>query len=402
MKNVIAKGFLLLIFVILLVAIIGFSRGYRLNVQQKSIVPTGILVASSFPNGAKVYVNGVLKGATDTNVQIPPGKYTVEIKKEGYITWKKIITVKGEIVVKTDSLLFPQNPSLSPVTSLGIVKSYYSPTTNQIILISKNEDPLKDGIYVLETTKKTLSIFNPLKRILAGSFFPTTLDLEKTEITFSPDGKQIIVTAPYQTSEITPVPLTESYLLSTEQENLQAVNITKSKETVINAWTNEEEKQMSKIFETYKEPISKIASDSFKIIAMSPDDSKLLYSAKTAVTLPLLINPPLIGSNERTEQRSVMAGHIYVYDKKEDKNYEIPQTQNEKDVIWYPDSRHLIIKKESEIAIMDYDGGNEQTVYSGPFLDSSIAVSSEGNLLILANLNPTKNKLPDVYTVGIR
>lgn len=411
MRSLLVRLVIFAIFASALFAIIAYSRGYRINIGKKSLTPTGILVASSFPNGAKVYVNGELRGATDTNVQLAPGKYDIEIKKEGYVTWKKQMTVKGEIVVKTDSLLFPQNPSLSPVTSLGIVASFFSPNSNKAILITDNEDPEKNGIYVLETSRKALSIFNPLKLLAAKSIFPSTLLFEQSNVKFSPDGKQILLTV--ETSAETTI----TYLLSTDVETIQPLDVTRSQATILEAWQKEESRSLTKILETYKDPIPQVASDSFKIISTAPDDSKILYQATSEATLPLIITPPLIGANEKEQQRTLKKDGLYVYDKKEDKNYEIVlQTDEanagkinnvkpkalEQKILWYPDSRHLVIDEENQVSIMDYDGGNRLVVYSGPHEREFLAVTTEGNLLILANLNPPKNKFPDVYTVGIR
>jgi len=55
-----------------------------------------------------------------------------------------------------------------------------------------------------------------------------------------------------------------------------------------------------------------------------------------------------------------------------------------------------------KISIVDYDNANKQVVYSGPYEGGFVSVTNDGKLLILANLNPQTNKLPDVYAVGIR
>ncbi len=442
MLKILYRLFLLIIFVGVLGLIISYARGYRINVLQKGVTSTGILVASSFPDGAKVYINGILKGATNTNITLTPGKYEVEIKKEGYTPWKKSITVKGEIVIKTDSLLFPQNPSLSPLTSLGVMTSKFSPTTNRIIFISNNSDVEKDAVYLLENSPKALSLFNPLKILALKSALPTGVDLTKTQFIFSPDGKQVImslceeeaVLEPLLTPSPTVAPLNSAgtceiplytYLLSTDVEKQVPLEITKSVDTIKNAWSREEDKNIQKILETYKDPLPAVASDSFKILSFSPDDQKVLYKATKNTTLPLLINPPLIGSNQGKESRTLVKDRLYIYDKKEDKNFEIPLqvsvptqppisvtpslTQDlislddiQNKIIWYPDSRHLIINENKQVSVIDYDGGNRQTIYSGPFENNFLGVSTEGNLLIIANLNPNANKYPDIYTVGIR
>ncbi len=79
--------------------------------------------------------------------------------------------------------------------------------------------------------------------------------------------------------------------------------------------------------------------------------------------------------------------------------YEQPSTNSQ--VQWYPDSHHLVILEEKEIVIIDYDGTNKTTVYSGPFEKSFFSISPDEKLVILTNLNPQNNAFADLYGVGI-
>ncbi len=401
MKTVLKRITFLVIFFTILVVLISYARGYRFNFLNKSIESTGILVASSYPNGAKIYIDGKLTGATNTNIPLQPGQYLVEIKKEGYTTWKKKLSIKGEVVIKADALLFPLNPSLSPITSLGVSIAKFLPNFGKTILISLNEDVEKDGIYLLENKDQSLSIFNPLKLIALKSLFPQDFDLIKAKIEESFDGKQIMVSQEDKNNT--------SYLLSIDEQAKNLFNTSGSENTIKDAWKKSEIKNEQKILETYKDPLPQIASDSIKIISFSPDESKILYIAKINTKLEPMITPPIIGANQTKEERDIKINNVYVYDKKEDKNFlininrkNLKNAEIEKYILWYPDSKHLVINEEKKISIVDYDNDNKQTVYSGPFESDFFAISSEGKLLILANLNPQNNKLPDVYAVGIK
>jgi hypothetical protein len=92
-----------------------------------------------------------------------------------------------------------------------------------------------------------------------------------------------------------------------------------------------------------------------------------------------------------------------VYDRKEDKNFVIANTDtNIKDIYWYTDSKRLVFREPQTISISLYDGQHKQVVYSGPIEESFVAVAPSGKILVLANLNPRSNKFPDLYQVGIR
>ena len=387
---------ILFFFLIVLIAVIGYARGYRFDLEERSVKSTGIISATSNPKAAKIYLDGKLKGVTDTNLTLAPGNYLVEIKKEGYTSWSKKINLKGELVINVDPVLFPINPSLSPLTNLGITKAVATEDGDKIVIIAA------DAIYLFDAGKKTLPFFPPLNKIVSLSLLPNIVDFINTKVIFSPDQKQAIFE--FASSDEALAKLEVSYLLSLQEDNLNPLEITLSKDTLIQAWQNEKTKNFNKILETFPKDFDKIASDSFNIISFSPNETKVLYQAKKNVELPLMIKPVMIATNQTPEERSIKKGETYVYDRKEDKNFPLSSTFNPllSSLKWYSDSRHLIIEENKKIAIVDYDDTNKQTVYSGPFESSFFNPTSDGKIIVLINLNSQVNELPDLYLVGIR
>ncbi|MEK7597727.1 MAG: PEGA domain-containing protein [Patescibacteria group bacterium] len=390
--KILFKFIFFLAFISILVALIGYARGYRFDVEKRSVKSTGIISATSNPKAAKIYVNGELKGVTDTNLTLPPENYLVEIKKEGYTSWSKKINLKGELVINVDPVLFPVNPSLSPLTNLGIIKAIPTEDGDKIVIIASG------SAYLFDAGKKTLPFFPPLNKIVDLSLLLNITDFKGIKITFSPDQKQAIFASPDVKSE-------QSYLLSLDENNLNPLDVTLSKEALIQAWQNEKDKNNTKILETFPKDFDKIASSSFEIIAFSPNETKVLYKANNNVELPLMIKPPLISTNQTTEERSVIKNKTYVYDRKEDKNFPLLVTSPYSlipSIKWYSDSRHFVVEEEKKISIVDYDDTNKQTIYSGPFESSFFNPTSDGKIVVLINLNSQVNELPDLYLVGIR
>ncbi|OGK44370.1 hypothetical protein A2957_00285 [Candidatus Roizmanbacteria bacterium RIFCSPLOWO2_01_FULL_38_11] len=384
-----------LIFIFVLMAVIALARGYRPNITERKLESTGILVASSSPDGAKVYVNGKLEGATNSNVIVKPGMYDIEIKKDGYTPWKKRLSIKGELVIKTDALLLPQNPSLSPVTSLGVIKALTSPSGDKVIILSDSGDVEKDGIYLLENNRNPLSIINPLKILILKTHLPQNINLNSVEVEFSPDEKEMLITVEGIDSQS----LSRVYLISSEEKTLKPIDVTASVDTIRLAWEKENQKILSRSLATLKKPLNKIAPDIFDVVTFSPNEEKILYRAVKDFEIPLVIKPRLIARNQSPEMRSIQKGNLYMYDSKEDMNFEIKNTESP---LWYPDSSHLVIQGKDNISIMDYDGTNSRVVYSGPFEKKFVEVTKDGKLFILLNLNSQKGTLPDLYSVGIR
>jgi hypothetical protein len=477
-------GFLL-VFLAIVVGFIAFARGYRLTPQNDSMISsTGILTVGSGPKAAKIFVNGELKGVTDSNLTLPPDVYQIRITKEGYTSWEKEVRLKGEIVQSLEAILFPKNPSLSPLTNLGIRKALPVGNSNRVLLFVDN-DPVApetetevspspsvtpeetsvevstleedtDGIYLFEERNQPISILPPLNEVVLETQLPADIDFSQTEVVFSPDYKEAIFTFYPETDDPTTPPegvtpsredetgqetadIRYSYLLSLVDDNTELLEITDSEDAILKAWVEDKDEEISKVLETFPEDMNMIASDSFEIISFSPDETKVLYQARENITLPRAIEPPVIGANPSPEDRELKKNRLYVYDKVEDKNFAIPYDEEKLPPVperapsprpltsetpaenqsldisiltrpleissyiqWYPSSRHLVYNQGDDIAIIEYDGLNKQTVYSGPYENEFFSTSSDWKLFILANLNPQNNIYSDLYEVGIR
>jgi hypothetical protein len=400
-------------------AVIAYGRGYRIDLKKSSIKTTGLISVTSDPIGAQVYVDGKLKTATNNSFSVDPGWYTITISKEGYMSWQKKIRIQGEVVSRADAFLFPTNPSLTPLTTLGITQPILSPDGNRIayIIPVRHLDGnlvKKAGLWVYELAEGPLGRnHDPIQLGTIDSAY----DITTSTISWSPDSTQII--SDYVGSfRLYPVGRPGTF-----------TDVTNTAAALLQEWGDEKINKERQKMAAFKQPIIDVATTSAKIISFSPDETKILYEATASATIPQVINPPLIGTNSTTEERTIKPGMIYIYDSKEDKNYlvldktELPtvkatpaskakkpatgslmfangRTQN---VHWFPTSRHLLLTLEGKIDIMEYDRTNWVTIYSGPFEDSFVAPWSNGSrILILTNLNPNTSTLPNLYTVNLR
>lgn len=402
------------VFAAIFVAIVAYARGYRLDFRRQGapLTSTGIISVSSSPNAAKIFINGELKGVTDTSLTMPPGKYTVEVQKDGYMAWKRTITLKGELVMAADALLFPLNPSLTPLTNLGVGKIVPIDQTGRILLFSDNGNAEKDGIYVFDQSKKPFSLFPPLKLLVLKKDLPATVNLLNSRVTFSPDFKEGVFEF-LDTDGKTIV----AYDMGFDEQVQSPFEVTASMASLTKAWDDERAQEAIKILETLPRDMRPIASDSFHIISFAPDKTKFLYEVTKPVALPVVITPPLISADQEPQERSLVPGQLYIYDIKEDTNFRlnVADADFEKKggqgewrmaidnyIMWYPDSRHILLNELTQVSVMEYDNTNKQVIYSGPHEMNFLDITTDGKLLILANLNPQQNKSPDVYAVGLR
>lgn len=393
---------IVILFIILIVSgiIIGYGRGYRFDITKKTIGSTGLISVTSDPTGAHIYIDNKKIGATNTNISVKPGWYTITISKEGYQSWEKKIRVQGEVVGRADAVLFPTNPSLSAISASGVAHPVLSPDGMKLAYtiptpthVATNGADLaeKAGVWVLDLIDKPLGFNRDARQIIKAE----TLDTNDATFTWSPDSKQLLIDIPINQVS------TVSYLADTDKLNTTVTPVSLRSE-IMHDWTTQHQLKEQEKLSTLAPDFLSVATSSMRIISFSPDERNILYEATAAATIPTIIDPPLLGANSTPEVRSIKPYSIYTYDIKEDKNYLIAEA---KDVSlqWLPSSRHILTVGDDKIDVFDYDGTNRRTVYAGPFLDAFVAPwSNASKLVVVTNLNSTASTLPNLYAINIK
>lgn len=103
-------GYALIGAVLILATTILLYQAYGFGLDKNGrVIQNGLVFVSSRPDGANVYVNGKKhKDGTNTRMNLPSGQYLMEIKKNGYRDWKRVLTVEGGSVERFDyPFLFP-------------------------------------------------------------------------------------------------------------------------------------------------------------------------------------------------------------------------------------------------------------------------------------------------------
>ncbi len=399
-----------LIILIASIAVIAYGRGYRLDFKKTSLTPTGLLSVTSDPIGAQVYVDGNLKTATNNSINLEPNWYTIRIAKEGYQPWEKKVRLQGEVVSRADAYLFPTNPSLSPLTTIGIESPQLSPDGTKIAYIvttTKHDNSTKRaGLWAYALTEGPLGRNRDPQ--LVGALTPT-FDLLAATLIWSPDSNQILALTPNQQARLYRTDRLDSFQ-----------DATYTKQSLLADWMAERLLKERQKLAAFPQPIIDVATTSAKIIAFSPDETKLLYEATASATIPQGITPALIGTNATEQSRSIEPGKLYVYDSHEDKNFfvldkkELPQPVPAPKsavpaapalfpVSWLPTNKHLILTLPGKIDIMEYDRTNWITVYAGPFVEGFLVPwPNASRLVIMTNLNPSAGATPNLYTVNLR
>ncbi len=80
------------------------SYGFKYDRKSGGIVQNGLVFVSSHPVSADVYVNGTKKDTTSSRLALPSGQYTIELKRTGYRSWRKVLYLNGGSI---EQLVYP-------------------------------------------------------------------------------------------------------------------------------------------------------------------------------------------------------------------------------------------------------------------------------------------------------
>lgn len=392
---VFSLAILLFLFSATMVAIM-YGRGYRFGLTSGKIElsGTGLLVVSSLPDGAQVLVNDKLSTATNDTINLFPGQYSVKIVKDGYFVWQKSVKVQKEVVTKIHAFLLPNAPKLESITALGVTRPVIDPSGSRLAYTIASQSAKKNGVYVMDmTTRPILTLQSASTQIVSD----TQANFSDAQLSWSPDGTEIVATISASPTQST------TYLLDASGFNNNIQDITTTLSAVNQAWEKEIAEKEKARMATLKTPLRKLLEENFHIISYSADETKILYTASASATLSYVIKPRLIGIDSTPEQRSIVKNKIYAYDIKEDKNYELPISNSQGDFAlgWMPDSKRLLYTHDKKIDIMEFDGGNQATIYAGPFEDNFVFPWPSGSkVVMLTNLGNT-NISSNLYIITL-
>lgn len=424
--------FFLFVFFSILAATAGlilYARGYKLDLDKKKLKPTGLLVTTSVPNGASVLIDGELITATNNTISLAPGQYQVEIRKDGFLSWKKNLKIEKEIVTKAEAYLFPTVPDLRPLTYTGVKNPLLSPDGAKILYsvpFSNNEElTVKAGLWILDLSEGPFGLVSREPRQILKSALKGR-DFSQASYQWSPDSRQILLILKVGKKE-------ENFLINPNQltPDTQLVDVSAELPNIIKQWQKDtKDKEVTQLAKLPKELESILESSTVNLV-WSPDETKILYTATSSATIAEGLTSKVLGASTQPQERDIKPDKIYTYDIKEDRNFLIMETRNtehetqktkEKEqnleprtpaspvggsnlepLQWLPTSGHFVSVEPEKVIIMDYDGTNQQEVYKGFFEYPYVFPAPSANkLILLTRLTSDETSPLNLYALSLR
>lgn len=392
------------------IGVILYGTGFRFIFQQgePKITKTGILNISSDPTGAQIFINDSPNPSTATNnsLNLTPGKYKVKVAKDGYTDWIKDFEIKKEEVTTTNVRLFPKAPTLQSISTLGIESVVIDPSGTKLAFNIASQSAKRNGIYVVDMTARSFPVLLGQSSSTQIADDTGNVLFSKANITWSPDGKQILAKIPVG------IDTYSYYLLDAGRLNDAPQDITATLFSLMEVWDEQKLEKDTALLKSLKPTVQKYFKENFQVLSWSPDENKILYQASASAEMPVFLKPRRIGNNSLYERRDLEENAVYVYNIKEDVNTRVSEpTEKLCDVklldckipfTWFPDSTHLVYLHDKKIDVIEDDGSNITTLFAGPFIDHYVFPWPDGSkIVILTNLGNTSVS-PTLYTIGLK
>lgn len=399
-----------------------FIRGYRPDLKNKILVPTGLLSVTSLPRSASVHINDRLTTATDDTINLPPGDYKIKIEKDGYLPWEKNITLKKEVVYQTNTHLFRSVPDLNPLTLSGAINPTLSPDGSRIVYsVASASASVDNGLYVLELSNSPLNIVRSSPKQISQNY--KNITWASAYFTFSPDSQKILAyfkkdpsLSPSVFSPEWIENVSTAYLFGSQDtlSSKDLLDITLRLPILKEEWQETYQNLLIAKMDKLPKLFQSIASDSAAFIIWSSEEDKIAYLAKKDAIIPENIITPPPAQSTQIQERTIKAGHIYVYDLKDDTNFHIADQKdlapnpnyseiNHQPVFlsWLPYSHHLTFIQDKKIKVIEYDSTNQLDLYGGQFDPQAVFPYPDGNKLIILT-HPYDSAPENLYAIGIK
>lgn len=203
-----------IIFLIVTPLVILYTQGYRYNFKRGRLQKTGILIISSLPRQAAVFLNNqsANKSTPARLEQLLPGDYEIKLTKDGYHDWQKKLPITENATTFAEKIILWKK-ALPIELAKAISPSWLAaPDKQKTVWLNENNE-----LILLETGNDQLAIISSFEKYEPASLIAWSKTSKKILLKTAKDNKNVYFVL---NIEQKPVPK----LKKIAQRNYQQVN----------------------------------------------------------------------------------------------------------------------------------------------------------------------------------
>jgi len=369
--------FFIIFFLIVTPLIILYTQGYRYDFNSGRIQKTGILIISSMPKKADIYLNNTLYTERQTPAKIEyllSGDYDIRIEKENYHTWEKKLPIYENATAFAEKVILWLDQIPIILKTQNFTGAEIARDKNQIALVNE-----EDEVSIFKADKEENLAIGDLK------------NYNDIEIIGWLDNNQFIIQADHQVllatergiDKLSSMPIgaenikwnerNNNNIYSSTNQGVWKTDLNKTRSEMILAVMGVEDFMIDgddvytlkkrKIFKSGKEitgvdcqACKFIANDRDKIILLDQTNQKLFIIDPENKQQPITTSAKAIDWLDQDTLLFYNDWEIWIYDFKQNKAELITRLgQPIETAIWHPLGRHIIFASGGQIRIIELD-----------------------------------------------
>ena len=171
------------------VVLVAYGRGYFYDLETGKIAGGGLLSIDSEPGDARIRVDDARRGSTENRIRLASGTYTVQLRREGYRSWTKELSVQTAAVTYARyPVLVPNKVPSDPIRNLNGLK-FVSQSDDQRYLAAVTSTDGGDRLRIFPAGGQSSYL------ALAPSAKYPSLNINITDLSWAPDASRAFVRA---------------------------------------------------------------------------------------------------------------------------------------------------------------------------------------------------------------
>lgn len=134
------------------------TTGYGFDYSRRAIVQNGLVFVSSHPESSTIYIDGQERGGTDGRYVLEEGRYTLELKRDGYRSWKRDFSLEGSSVERfIYPFLFPQQLVSKDLAAFNAVPDMVTQSPDRHWMLVHQQESFNSFLVIDANTKENQS-----------------------------------------------------------------------------------------------------------------------------------------------------------------------------------------------------------------------------------------------------